>query len=64
MPDVSINIDVYCGKCGAGLCQQTGVSYYRGNQSFNVDPCQNCLDEAKEEGYQDGLVDTETEGNK
>ncbi len=62
MPDISVNIDVYCDRCGAGLCQQTSVNNYRGNQSFSVAPCQTCLDEAKDEGYQDGLVDTIEEG--
>jgi Zn-finger nucleic acid-binding protein len=36
-----INIDVYCGTCGAGLCQVTTVDNRR--RSFSVDACPDCM---------------------
>ncbi len=62
MPDINVNIDVYCGKCGAGLCHQTSVRDYRGGHSLDVDPCEKCLSEANGEGYEEGLADTPGEG--
>lgn len=41
MPDV--NIDVYCAKCGRGLCNQTSCENYKGNISFFVEPCEHCM---------------------
>jgi tRNA(Phe) wybutosine-synthesizing methylase Tyw3 len=53
MPDIKIkeeieldvNIDVYCGTCGVGLCGNTTVDNRR--MSFTIEACPNCM-EAKE----------------
>ena len=57
MPDVTVNIDVYCGRCGEGLCGQTEVkaaSYYNSQPGFHVEPCEKCLDAAEVKGYDEG----------
>lgn len=56
MPDVTIEVEVYCESCGEGLCNQTTFceTYHRRCPSFRVEPCQRCLDAAKREGYDEG----------
>jgi len=57
MPDVTIDVEVYCARCGAGLCNQTESTFTRTRQqpSFRVEPCEKCLEAAREEGYDAGL---------
>lgn len=54
--EVSIEFYVYCANCGAGLCRNTTVDKVRasGTPRINVDPCQNCISNARVEGYQEG----------
>lgn len=56
MPEVTVNIEIYCDKCGAGLCNQSTFvkTRVREEPSFRVQPCEKCMDEARDEGYQDG----------
>jgi hypothetical protein len=60
MPVFEVEFEVYCSKCGAGLCNQTkteNASYsYSGTRMarLEVEPCENCLKEAKDEGYEEG----------
>lgn len=68
MPEIEINIDVYCGKCGDGLCNQTtseSGSYNR-PPHFSVAPCERCLGdgyaEGKEEGHSEGYDEGYDEG--
>jgi hypothetical protein len=54
MPDIKIkqeveyevNIDVYCGTCGNGLCRYTDVNDRR--MSFTVEACPHCMAEKDE----------------
>lgn len=56
MPEISVNIEVFCAKCGEGLCNQTEftTTRYRGEPSFRVMPCERCLAEAHDDGYNEG----------
>lgn len=56
MPEVAFNIEVYCGTCGEGLCNQTEFvkTRTRYEPSLRVEACKRCLDQAKDEGYNDG----------
>ncbi len=58
MPDVTVEVEVYCARRGAGLCSQTEPTngYNRGEAQFRVDPCNTCLETEKEEGYEEGHV--------
>jgi hypothetical protein len=55
MPDISfrqevdcdVNIDVYCGTCGRGLCGDTTVDERR--MSFTVEACKDCMDRKDKE---------------
>ena len=52
-PEISVEIEIWCA-CGVGLCNQTTDSSRRGKPSFTVDPCDKCLDKARQEGYDKG----------
>jgi len=54
MPELEFEFEVFCGKCGAGLCQNCteGKTTRRGMPFISVDPCEKCLDEARTEGYE------------
>jgi len=47
MPEISF--EVYC-SCGNGLCRQTDV---KGSKVY-IEPCEKCLQKAKDEGYESG----------
>jgi len=71
MPEFTVDVefDVYCGKCGAALCRQSRTTdHQRGfnrGRFIEVDPCEKCMDAAKEdgcnEGYNEGYTDREAE---
>ena len=48
----SIDFEVFCGTCGAGLCCQSDArtSRNRGHHQVTVDACGRCLENAKEDG--------------
>ena len=54
MPEVTVNIEVFCASCGKGLCGMTNVKNRRTGDSFEVEACDVCLDSAKQEGYEAG----------
>lgn len=50
MPDLTINVEIFCATCGDGLCNQSEFTLTRSRQepSFRVEACQKCIDEAKD----------------
>ncbi len=52
MPQVQIEIEVYCADCGAGLCNHTEFveTRTRNMPSFRVMACTKCLEIARDEG--------------
>jgi hypothetical protein len=64
MPEISVDIDIYCG-CGKHMCQMAAGGSKHGRPCFTVEPCPDCLAEAKElgdsEGYDRGLADGKLE---
>jgi len=61
MPIAEIEIEIYCAQCGAGLCNQTEFATTRGRglPSFRVEPCEKCLNEAREEAREEGRRESE-----
>ena len=55
MPQLKVEISVYCADCGAGLCHLTTVK----NDDIMVEPCPKCMekygDARREDGYEDGI---------
>ena len=54
MPSFSVEVDVevLCGSCNDGICgnAEHRTSNRRGRDQFVIDPCQRCLDRARQEG--------------
>jgi len=55
MPEITIDVEIYCGTCGAGLCSQSTTRTSRfGQRGIDVEACQACLEKAKSAGYDEG----------
>ena len=52
MPEISVDIQIWCGTCGDGLCNQTSESPRGGG--FDVNVCETCKDNALDEGHNKG----------
>ena len=59
MPTMEVDFEVWC-TCGNGLCNQTKV---KGND-IHVEPCDNCLENAKKESFDEGHDEGYQEGYK
>jgi hypothetical protein len=48
MPSFDIYFEVFCGTCGAGLCNQsdTRKSRHRGENQVTVEVCEKCIEKA------------------
>ncbi len=48
MPSFDVEFEVFCGTCGAGLCNQsdTRKSRTRGENQVTVEACQACIEAA------------------
>lgn len=67
MPEVSINVEFYCGLCGAPICHNATLRASSGyttvdNPTFDITPCDSCLDTAREEGNEAGHEAGKKEG--
>ena len=68
MPEFTIDVqfDVYCGKCGAALCPQSRTTdHQRGRNNgryVEVDPCEKCMEDARDKGWDDGHSEGYDEG--
>ncbi len=64
MPDITIDVSVLCDRCGNVLQAESKEDYYNAKE-FYVEPCETCLDVAKDEGddegYKRGLKDAEVD---
>ena len=58
MPSFEVEFEVYCGRCGAGLCNQS-VGYNRRGPRVDVEPCGKCLENAEDAGYDKGKQEGE-----
>lgn len=48
MPILEVEFEVYCDRCGAGLCAKTRVSQRKKVHELYVEPCEGCLQEERE----------------
>lgn len=53
MPEISVDVEIYC-SCGEGLCRQSSASNNKHSCYITVEPCQKCLDLAREDGKNEG----------
>lgn len=62
MPDMTVSFECYCSYCGAGICNNVTVkeAAWKGRIRLDIEPCEKCLESAKEEGFEDGVASVET----
>ncbi len=58
MPDITIDVSMFCERCGDVLQAESKEGYHDAKE-IHVEPCEKCLDVAKDEGYARGLEDAE-----
>ena len=63
MPSFTVDFEVFCGTCGAGLCNQsdTRKSRQRGEDQVTVDACEKCVGESYDKGYDKGAASRDEE---
>jgi len=67
MPNVTIettadvDVEVWCATCGDGLCGQSEVENSRYGVSVRVAVCEDCLERARSEGYNEGYEQGRTD---
>lgn len=60
MPELEAKIEftAKCEVCGQELSCNASTDY-RGKITIDVEPCEKCLEEAKDNGYEKGSADAE-----
>lgn len=53
----TLDIDAECSECGDRLAISLKRVNLVGDLVFSVDPCEDCLNNAKEEGYDEGAAE-------
>lgn len=60
MPILEVEFEVYCDRCGAGLCAKTRVSQRKKVHELYVEPCEGCLQEelisVRAEAFEEGVI--------
>jgi len=49
MPQVSVEVEIWCGECGRGICHQ--ATERRKGGGLDVGPCEKCMDASYNRGY-------------
>lgn len=54
MPGIEVEIELYCARCGAGICSN-GTARRQGRApAFDIEPCEKCLSDENDVGYDKG----------
>jgi hypothetical protein len=68
MPEMKIDLEVYCSSCGARLSDETFRNKQSRQPEIRVDACSACSAKAYDEGYDTGYAkghsDAEVEAGK
>lgn len=66
MPDIKVNVEVYCARCKRGLCQNVRVrqpGMGQVDEAFEVEPCARCEDAAVSQALAENVfIPTRDEG--
>jgi hypothetical protein len=54
MPEIEVNIELYCETCGAGICGLGTATKTRGQACFRIEACDKCVSNADDAGYKRG----------
>lgn len=65
--EVDIDFEIYCGRCGAGICANgsTKKTYRRAANRLDIDPCEKCEKEIENDrDYYKELLEKQQEFTK
>lgn len=62
MPCLELEFEVYC-SCGKGLCGNSTEGINRHSQYITVEPCEDCMNRAREEGKNEGYSECEKDND-
>ena len=59
--DVDVDFEVFCARCGAGLCNQSDTRESRNRKypQVTVEPCERCIEKAEDEAVRKALEEAE-----
>ena len=66
MTEITVNIEIYCAKCGTGICSNATPRtdrYNRNEPTFDIEPCATCLENEKSEGHDEGYKEGYDDGH-
>jgi hypothetical protein len=63
MPDIEVDIELFCARCGEGICNNATAkrTRIRSQPCFEIEPCEKCLSNAEDKGYQRGYEEAQNE---
>ena len=61
MPTLELEFEVYC-SCGKGLCRNTTEGKNHHSVFITIEPCEDCLERSRTEGYDEARKEIENEG--
>lgn len=64
MPNIGVDIELYCDTCGSGICANGTATYTRNQPCFRIDACQKCMSNAENDGYDKGHRDGFRKGHR
>ena len=56
MPEIEINIELYCARCGGDMCALGTATSRRGQPCFQITPCETCLEQAERDADEAGYA--------
>lgn len=56
MPTLTLEFEVFCSLCGAGLCSNATEGSNMHSQYISMEPCEACLDNEHTAGYDEGYA--------
>lgn len=54
--DVDVDFEIYCARCGAGICNNGSTGTYKGRHRLDIEPCKDCI-ESEVEVMRDKMID-------
>ena len=52
MPEIEVEVEVWCERCGTGLCNESTGGSRHGHPCIYVTPCERCIDNAVREAIE------------
>ena len=64
MPSITVEFEVFCERCGRGLCAtvtESNVKRYGTDKQYTLPPCVDCMKDTYDEGFEKGYDERDGE---